>query len=107
MNPSNAAGTSACVERGPGAYDRFGGRIDLRPTPYDPHENRTVAALDFLRFDEIAGLADRAASYWRSIAEAAERGEHLTIVRHCRQASAVTCEAFELVRALGSAEVRG
>ena len=47
-------------------------------------------------------LADRAASYWRSIAEAAERGECLTLVRHCRQAGAVTCEAFELVKTIGA-----
>jgi hypothetical protein len=30
-----------------------------------------AAAVDFLRFDEIARLADQASSYWRSIGSAA------------------------------------
>ena len=39
-----------------------------------------ASALDHARFDAIAELADLAASYWRSIAEAAVRGEKLTLV---------------------------
>ena len=41
---------------------------------------RIEDALDYVRFDEIARLADRASSYWRSTMLAAERGEALTVV---------------------------
>jgi hypothetical protein len=61
-----------------------------------------LAACDDLRFAEIIGLAERAASYWHSIALAAERGERLTIEVHCRQAAAVTREAFTIVKTLGA-----
>jgi hypothetical protein len=60
-----------------------------------------IEALDFARFEAIAELADLAASYWRSIAEAALRGEHLTLEVHCRQVAAVTRETFATVKALG------
>ena len=63
---------------------------------------RTLAdACDYVRFDAIEHLADLAASYWRSIAEAASRGERLTIDVHCRQVAAVTREAFQTVKSLG------
>jgi hypothetical protein len=61
---------------------------------------RIEDALDFVRLDEIAGLADRGSSFWRSIMLAADRGETLTVVIHCRQVEAVTREAFALVREL-------
>lgn len=64
-----------------------------------------VDALDFDRFDAIAEMADLAASYWRSIAEAAARGEKLTIETHCRQVAAVTREAFATVKGLGGEAV--
>jgi sorbitol-specific phosphotransferase system component IIA len=60
-----------------------------------------IAALDFARFEAIAELADLAASYWRSIAEAALRGEQLTLEVHCRQVAAVTRETFATVKSLG------
>jgi hypothetical protein len=60
-----------------------------------------IAALDFARLEAIAELADLAASYWRSIAEAALRGEQLTLEVHCRQVAAVTRETFATVKALG------
>jgi hypothetical protein len=60
-----------------------------------------ASALDYGRFDAIAEFADLAVSYWRSIAEAAIRGEKTTIEVHCRQVSAVTREAFATVKALG------
>jgi hypothetical protein len=63
-----------------------------------------AAALDFGRYDEIAGLGERAASYWCSIALAANRGDALTVVTHCRQVAAVTREAFALVKQLGQEE---
>jgi hypothetical protein len=61
-----------------------------------------IAALDYSRFDQIAELAERAASYWRSVALAAARAERLTIEVHCRQVAAVTREAFAIVKSLGS-----
>jgi hypothetical protein len=60
--------------------------------------------LDAVRLDEIARLAELAASYWRSIALAADRGNRLTVVTHCRQVAAVTREAFAIVKTLGSDE---
>jgi hypothetical protein len=61
-----------------------------------------TAALDYSRFDQIAELAEKAASYWHSVALAADRAERLTIEVHCRQVAAVTREAFATVKALGS-----
>jgi hypothetical protein len=63
-----------------------------------------AGVLDFCRYDEIARLAELAASYWKSIALAADRGDALTVVTHCRQVVAVTREAFALVKQLGSAQ---
>ena len=64
-----------------------------------PH---TVAgALDPARFEAIAEFANLASSYWRSIEEAALRGDRLTLKVHCRQVAAVTREAFATVKALG------
>jgi hypothetical protein len=60
--------------------------------------------LDFCRYDEIARLAELAASYWKSTALAADRGDVLTVITHCRQAAAVTREAFALVKELGNAQ---
>jgi hypothetical protein len=75
------------------------------PTP-SPDERASSArveyALDYARFDEIARLADRAASYWLSIGLAADRGDTLTVAAHCKQVIAVTREAFALVGALGA-----
>jgi hypothetical protein len=58
--------------------------------------------IDEIDGGHIAELAYRAASYWHSIALAAERGERLTVEVHCRQVAAVTREAFATVKALGS-----
>jgi hypothetical protein len=66
---------------------------------------RIEDALDYVRFDEIARLADRASSYWRSTMLAAERGETLTVIVHCKQVGAVTREAFAIVKTLGSKEI--
>jgi hypothetical protein len=66
-----------------------------------PSPNSLADALDYGRFDAIAEFADLAASYWHSIAEAAVRGERLTIETHCRQVSAVTRETFATVKSLG------
>jgi hypothetical protein len=66
-----------------------------------------VDAIDALRFDAIADLADLAASYWLSIGEAAKRGEKLTCEVHCRQVAAVTRAAFRTVKTLGEAVEEG
>ena len=76
-----------------------------RPPRSDAEVDPQIAALDVL-FDAIAEFANLAASYWRSIEEAALRGERLTLEVHCRQVSAVTKEAFATVKTLGSVEVR-
>ena len=62
-------------------------------------------ALDAVRLDEIARLAALAASYWRSVELAADRGNTLTVVTHCRQVASVTRDAFAIVKTLGSTEV--
>jgi predicted component of type VI protein secretion system len=63
---------------------------------------RTItSALDHGRFDAIAEYANLASSYWRSIEEAALRGDRLTIEVHCKQVSAVTREAFGVAKTLG------
>ena len=77
----------------------------LAPAADDAASPSLVNALDFDRFDAIAEMADLAASYWRSIAEAAARGERLTIETHCRQIAAVTREAFKTVKSLGAEAV--
>jgi hypothetical protein len=67
-------------------------------------ETTFADALDVARFDELARLAELAASYWHSVALAADRGDVHTLILHCHQLAAVTKEAFALARALGSAE---
>jgi hypothetical protein len=70
-----------------------------------PVARETIAdALDVGRFERLAVLAELAASYWRSVALAADRGETLTVTVHCKQAAAVTREAFALAKTLGSSE---
>lgn len=62
----------------------------------------TVAdALDPLLFDEIEQLADKAASYWRSIAEASFRGDAMTVGVHLRQVRLVTFHVHEIVKQFG------
>ena len=61
-----------------------------------------AAVCDDDRFTRIEELADQAASFWRSIAEAAYRGDRLTVEVHCRQVAAVTRTAFQVVKTLGA-----
>ena len=64
---------------------------------------QTVAGVcDDDRFAMIEELAEKASSYWRSIAEAAYRGDRLTVEVHCRQVSLVTRAAFQTVKILGT-----
>jgi hypothetical protein len=67
-------------------------------------ERAEADRLNFACFDDIARLAELAASYWCSTALAADRGEILTIAVHCRQVAAVTREAFALVKSLGQGQ---
>ena len=60
----------------------------------------TKAALDGdVHFDEIEELADKAVSYWRSIAEAAYRRERMTIAVHVYQVRLVTYTAVQILAA--------
>jgi hypothetical protein len=60
-----------------------------------------VAVCDDDRFEAIWEFADKAASYWRSIAEAAYRGDRLTLETHCRQVRFLTLATFQTVKELG------
>ena len=51
-----------------------------------------------LLFDEIEQSADRAASIWRSIAEASFRGDAMTVSVHLRQVRLVTFHVHEVVK---------
>ncbi len=53
-------------------------------------ERRVADALDFIRVDELVRLAELASSYWRSVGLAADRGDVLTVITHCKQVAAVT-----------------
>ncbi len=57
--------------------------------------------LDPLLFDEIEQSADKAASIWRSIAEASFRGDAITVAVHLRQVRLVTFHVHELVKQFG------
>ena len=50
--------------------------------------------------DYLIELSDRAASYWRSVSEAAWRGDLRTVEVHCQQVAAVSKEAFRAVKEL-------
>jgi hypothetical protein len=65
-----------------------------------PSKEAVVAARD-LCLEAVVEMADLAASYWRSAAEAAYRGDQLTLEVHCRQIAAVTRHAFAAVKTLG------
>jgi|ERR1700722_8393982 hypothetical protein len=54
-----------------------------------------------LLFDDIEQSADRAASIWRSIAEASFRGDAMTVAVHLRQVRLVTFHVHELVKQFG------
>ncbi len=57
-----------------------------------------------MRFAAIAEFADKASSYWRSIGEAAYRGDRATLEIHCRQVRLSTIAVFQTVKELGSRE---
>ena len=53
------------------------------------------------RFAAIEEFADKAASYWRSIGEAAFRADLPTLETHCRQVRLLTLATFQTVKELG------
>ena len=68
----------------------------------DVSPSQTIASVyDADRFAAIEDFADKAASYWRSIAEAAYRGDLRAIEIHCRQV-VLTLAAFSTVKGLGA-----
>jgi hypothetical protein len=69
----------------------------------DVSPSQTIASVyDADRFAAIEDFADKAASYWRSIAEAAYRGDLRTIETHCRHVRVLTLAAFSTVKGLGA-----
>jgi hypothetical protein len=76
--------------------------------PHAASAPQTIAdVLDQMTADHVIEIADRAASLWRSVAEAAWRGDIGVMRLHCRQISTVTREAFASVRELGTAPDEG
>jgi hypothetical protein len=63
-----------------------------------------TAALDLNRLAEFVELADMLVNLWSSARLAAERGDEAVIRLNCKQAQIVARQAFDLARALGSAE---
>jgi hypothetical protein len=69
--------------------------------------SQTMASVcDADRFAAIEDFADKAANYWRSIAEAAYRGDLRTIETHCRHVRVLTLAAFSTVKGLGAPSLR-
>jgi hypothetical protein len=60
----------------------------------------TAPSLTFVRCDEIGRLAALAASYWRSVELAADRGDVLTVTVHIKQVAAVTKSALAVMAEL-------
>jgi hypothetical protein len=66
-----------------------------------PRSSRSVeAALGQLSADYVIELSEQAASLWRSVTEAAWRGDLRTMEVHCQQIAAVSKEAFRTVKEL-------
>jgi hypothetical protein len=57
-------------------------------------------ALNQLSADYVIELSEQAASLWRSVTEAAWRGDLRTMEVHCQQIAAVSKEAFRTVKEL-------
>ena len=69
----------------------------------DVSPSQTMASgYDADRFAAIEDFADKAASYWRSIAEAAYRGDLRTIETHCGHVRLLTLATFSTVKGLGA-----
>lgn len=57
-------------------------------------------ALNQMSADYLIELSDRAASLWRSVTEAAWRGDLKVAEVHCQQIAAVSKDAFRIVKEL-------
>jgi hypothetical protein len=57
-------------------------------------------ALNQLSADHVIDLSEQAASLWRSVTEAAWRGDLRTMEVHCQQIVIVSKEAFRTVKEL-------
>ena len=66
-----------------------------------------IAAADDFVFAEIEEIADKAASYARSVAEAAFRRERLALHVHLAQLRLVTIEAIRCYKSLGDSREAG
>ena len=64
-----------------------------------------VGVVDDMRLDMIVEVCDLASSYARSAAEAAWRGDRLTLGVHLQQLRLSTIEAIRLFKLLGSQAV--
>jgi hypothetical protein len=73
-----------------------------RPAEAATRPLRVAAAIDRLRIEAVEDMADLAASLWRSAAEAAWRGDRILLCRHCSEISAVTREAFAVVKTISA-----
>lgn len=72
-----------------------------RPLTTQEHRSASDDILAYAdQFAAIEEFADKAASYWRSIGEAAYRADLRTIEIHCRQVSVLTRAAFSTVKGL-------
>ena len=77
------------------------------PPRASPAPQTVGDVLDQLNADHVIELADRASSLWRSVAEAAWRGDLGVIRLRCQQISAITKEAFRTVKELGASSDEG
>jgi hypothetical protein len=73
----------------------------------EPSPQALASDYDDDRFAAVEEFAEKAASYWRSIAEAAYRGDLRTIEIHCRQIRILTLAAFSTVKTLGTNGPKG
>lgn len=72
----------------------------------NPPSPAAKAAVDDVVFAEIEELADKAASYWRSVREAAFRRERLTVAVHLKQVRLITLSTVQNLK-MTSAEEPG
>ena len=67
-------------------------------------ERTTTDALDVLRFQRLAEMADLGANLWDSLHLAAERGDNAIVEHNLRQIIVLTRSTAALVKRLGNAE---
>jgi hypothetical protein len=75
---------------------------DLASATINGPSSAAAEVVDYLKRDEIERLADLAASYWRSAAEAAFRDDRVELENLCKRIALVTREGFHLVKMFGA-----